>query len=68
MTHRDQIESAIREWCGRHCAELPRHLLSPQTEAEFAIANQPQARARQKFKSCLHNAMVTAMVGTANSI
>jgi hypothetical protein len=38
MTHRDQIESAIREWGGRDRAELPQHLLNPQSEYEFAIA------------------------------
>ena len=38
MTHRDQIESAIREWGGRDRAELPKHLLNPQSEYEFDIA------------------------------
>jgi hypothetical protein len=28
MTHRDEIESAIREWGGRDRAELPKHLES----------------------------------------
>jgi hypothetical protein len=37
MTHRDQIESAIREWGGRDRAE-PQHLRNPQNEYEFAIA------------------------------
>jgi hypothetical protein len=35
MTHRDQIESAIREWGGRDRAELPQHLLNPQNEYDF---------------------------------
>jgi hypothetical protein len=38
VTHRDQIESAIREWGGRDRAELPKHLLNPQSEYEFDIA------------------------------
>jgi hypothetical protein len=38
MTHRDQIERAIRECGGRDRAELPTHLLNPQNEYEFAIA------------------------------
>jgi hypothetical protein len=38
MTHRDQIESAIREWGGRDRAELPKHLRNPQNEHDFALA------------------------------
>jgi hypothetical protein len=38
MTHRDQIESAIREWGGRARGELPNHLRNPQNEHEFALA------------------------------
>jgi hypothetical protein len=38
MTHRDQIESAIREWGGRDRSELPKHLRNPQSEHEFALA------------------------------
>jgi hypothetical protein len=38
MTHRDQIESAIREWGGRDGAELPKHLRNPQSGYEFDIA------------------------------
>jgi hypothetical protein len=38
MTHRDQIESAIRERGGSDRAELPKHLLNPQSEYDFDIA------------------------------
>jgi hypothetical protein len=38
LTHRDQIESAIREWGDRDSAELPNHLRNPQNEHEFADA------------------------------
>ena len=38
MTHRDQIDSAIREWGGRDCSELPKHLRNPQNEHDFALA------------------------------
>jgi hypothetical protein len=37
MTHRDQIESAIKDWGGRDRAELPNHLRNPQSEHEFAL-------------------------------
>jgi hypothetical protein len=38
MTHRDQIESALRGWGGRDRAELPKHLRNPQNQYDFAIA------------------------------
>jgi hypothetical protein len=38
MTHRDQIEGAIKEWGGRDRAELPKYLRNPQNEHDFALA------------------------------
>ena len=38
MTHRDQIESAVREWGGPDRSELPKHLRNPQSEHDFALA------------------------------
>jgi hypothetical protein len=38
MTHRDQIESAIREWGWSRSRGAAEHLRNPQSEHEFAIA------------------------------
>ena len=61
MTHRDQIESAIREWGGRDRAELPKRLRNPQNEHEFALAMVPTVG----VEGCL---LWTAVVESSNQL